>query len=216
MAQKIIDPGNVGTPAKTISVGILPHSTRKFGYVPDFSQCKAGDLILFRRQSPDFFGSKISWAQEKGGFATADSCWTHAGVFLEEDFVVEAVPGPGVRTRSLYADIPGRILRVRRHMALSEVDRYRIALRALRMFGARYSSAAALSLGWQMLGGLWNRVGSANFGTVVICSKVFYDSYTEITRSLLNGCPINSPVTPAHLSATSDLEDVEVGWLRLV
>jgi len=215
VAQKIIDPGNLGTLVKEVSVDILPDSARKFGHVPDFSQCKAGDLILFRRPSPDFFARKISWIQARGGFAPEDNCWTHAAVFLEEDFVVEAVPGPGVQTRSLYSDIPHRILRVRRRIQLSEIDRYRIALRALRMFGARYSSGAALSLGWEMYAGLWNRIGFSKFGTVVICSKVFYDAYTEITRSLLKGCPIDTPVTPAHLSATSDLEDVDVGWLKL-
>lgn len=98
---------------------------------------------------------------------------------------------------------------------MREVNRYRIALRALRMLNTRYSKGQALLLGWRMKRGFWNGAASRSFGRVIICSKVFYDAYTEITRSLLNGCPIDLPVTPAHLSATDSLEDIPIPWLKL-
>jgi hypothetical protein len=83
------------------------------------------------------------------------------------------------------------------------------------MLGARYGKLAALKLGWRMTHGLWDRAGSLSFGPVVICSKVYFDAHASITRTALNGCPFDAPVTPAHLSATSDLDDVSIGWRRL-
>lgn len=214
MSQLIVDPSSVGNPAETRSIALLPRAARDFGYVPDLALCRPGDLVLFREPKPGIVGKSIAKSQLNAGFSPEDAAWTHAAVYLDEDFIVEAVRD-GVVTRTLYSDIPASILRVRRQPALTDVERYRIALRALRMLNTRYSKLEALRLGWNMKNGLWNGAGSRSFGRVVICSKVFYDAYLEITRSALKDCPIDHPVTPAHLSATSSLVDVAIPWLKL-
>jgi hypothetical protein len=217
MPQLIIDPGDAPqTASGTVSITPIPKKTRQFGFVPDLRCCKAGDLILSHSVSPGFLDRQITHAQIKAGFSTDDSRWTHAAVFLYEDFVVEAVPWKGVVTRSLYSDIPESLLRVRRRPDLEDAERYKIALCAQRMLGTRYNYKAALSLGWRaLLSGVWDRAWFPSINSVIICSKVFYDAHVEITRKLLHGCPISDLVMPANLSATSDLEDILPPWVRL-
>jgi hypothetical protein len=212
--QITVDPDNRGELTDASPFTPIPPRAREFGFVPNLRECLPGDLILFRDITPGFFGRSISNAQRQ--FSEEDAQWTHAAVYLYDDLVVEAVPFRGVRTRSLYTDIPNRIWRVRRQPDLSESLRYKIALRALSMLGSRYSLSAALAIGWRTQTGIWDRIGTPSFGPVIICSKVFHDAYVEITRSLLQGCSIDQAVTPAHLSATIDLQDVPVRWIKLI
>jgi hypothetical protein len=213
MPQIEINPANLGTLVNATPVVPVPWRVRRrFEFVPNFRECRPGDVILFPDVTPNVFSRVISNAQ-LNLHSELDARWTHTAVYLYDDQVVEAVPLPGVRTRSLYEDIPDRILRVRRRQGLDVEQRYKIALRALSMMHSRYSFGAAFSIGWRSLG-ISNRLGAPTFGPVIICSKVFYDAYLEIARTLLQGCSIDALITPAHLSATADLVDVQVPWLR--
>ena len=216
LPQAELDPQQPIVPLGERSILALPAHVRRFGYVPDLTGCLPGDLILFRSHHPNITGRTIAAAQLAGGINAEHSRWTHAAIFLSDDFVVEASPITGVAQRTLYADIPDKILRIRRQPALTEIERYRVALRALRMLGARYSYGAAISTGWYLLNGLWSEPSITSLGPAVICSNVFSDAYSDVTRKLLSGCPIDFPVTPAHLSATPDLQDIQVGWLKLI
>jgi hypothetical protein len=116
MPQIIIDPKQippeVATREPVSSLTALPPEARKHGFVPDLMRCEAGDLILSHSVSPTFFERQIVRAQTEAGLSDEDSRWTHAAVFLYQDFVLEAVPWKGVITRSLYSDIPDSVLRV--------------------------------------------------------------------------------------------------------
>jgi hypothetical protein len=147
--QVVIDPDHVGAPVGEVSRPILPERVRRFGFIPDLDALSPGDLILFRDRSSTLVGRAIASVQRADGFSDEHSAWTHVAIFLYDDFIVEAVPWPGIRTRSIYSDFPGRIMRVRRAPDLEERERYRIALRALRNLGARYSLLSALGLGWR-------------------------------------------------------------------
>jgi hypothetical protein len=98
---------------------------------------------------------------------------------------------------------------------LSSEDGYKIALCAQRMLGLRYDTNVVISAGLKAHFGPWNNLWFPRAKPTVICSKVFYDAHVEITRKLLHGCPLEDLVTPAHLSATNDLEDVRIPWLRV-
>jgi hypothetical protein len=83
------------------------------------------------------------------------------------------------------------------------------------MLGTRYATISAFKMGLRMAKGLWDANGSFESQSSIICSKVYFDAYADITRAFLRNCPVGDAVLPAHLSATPDLEDVEVGWLQL-
>jgi hypothetical protein len=214
--QKVLDPTAPIEAAGEISIAVLPAAARKFNFVPDVKPCLPGDLVLSRAAGAAGASGSITEAQHSAGFAPEHAAWTHAAVFLYDDMVVEAVPRRGVLQRSIYEDVPDRVLRIRRRTTLAETDRLKLALRALSMLGKRYSHWGVIQLGMHLLGGLWNRDAFAGNRHVVICSEVFHDAFAHVTRGTLSGCPVNTPITPAHLSFTPDLEDVDVSWLKLV
>jgi hypothetical protein len=214
--QIVIDPTKHGSPTETAPVNILPPEVRKFGYVPDLRACKSGDLILSSSIEPGFMDRQIMAVQDQLGLAREHTRWTHAAIFLYEDWIVEATPREGVITRSLYPDIPDALFRVRRWPHLTEEERYKIALCAQRMLGARYDKKVAFFAGLKARFGEWCRHDWFPVTRpTILCSKVFYDAHVEVTRTLLKDCPLNDLVTPAHLSATGDLKDIAVPWLKV-
>jgi hypothetical protein len=213
--QIVIDPRSRGNgPFGTTTVPELDKRTRKYGYVPDLRRCQAGDLILSYSCRRGFIETRIIRTQSER-FNAADSQWTHAAVFLYQDYIVEAVPFKGVITRSLYEDIPNSVLRIRRKPNLTDEQRYQVALCAQRMLGSRYSHLRALRMGVRGIASLLNPTWYPEFNPTVICSRIFYDAVVAITRTSLNGCPAVGAVLPAHLSATTDLVDIDAPWLEL-
>jgi Permuted papain-like amidase enzyme, YaeF/YiiX, C92 family len=196
------------------NIRLMPQPARNFGYIPDLSRCKAGDLILSCSRQPDYIDALIERTQRHLGFATEHCRWTHAAVFLYDDFVLEAVPWKGVITRSLYEDIPDSILTVRRNSGLTDDQRYRIAMCAQKMLGTRYSWVAAIDAGLKARFQPWRRDWYRTEKTVV-CSQVYSDAYTQITLQFFSGCESGNMISPAHLHATSSLETIDVPWLKV-
>jgi hypothetical protein len=214
MPQEIPDPAHANSADEAVSVLLLPARVREFGYVPAIDALAPGDLILYGGTGK--LGQWIVVAQSKAGFANEDARWTHAAVYLDDGLLVEAVPQGGVVQRSIYDGIGDRPMRFRRMPDLPDTDRYRIALRALSQLGRRYSTFQIPSLRRRLLKGLLNRAPGPDQKGIVICSQVYHDAIVEITRSYLQGCPVDAPVTPAHLSCSKSLTDLKVGWRRLL
>jgi hypothetical protein len=101
--------------------------------------------------------------------------------------LLEAVPWWGVVTKSVYSEVPSSILRVRRHPALSEVQRFTIALCAQRKLGSGYSLMRAIKAGAKSQISSWTREWFAASRDMIVCSKFYYDAHIEITRELLRG-----------------------------
>lgn len=215
VAQLIIDPGQHGNPTSLAPVSVFPPGVRKFGFVPDVRACEPGDLILSFSRNSGFVDRQIRATQRRIGFSDEHARWTHAAIFLYEDYIVEAIPFAGVVTRSLYLDIPESVLLVRRYPGLDQDQKYKIALSALRSLGSRYNGMKVLRAGFGTLLGEWRRPWFKSEGRITICSKVYHDAHVETHRQMLQGCQLNDLITPAHLSATTSLQDVLVPWLAV-
>jgi hypothetical protein len=130
--QIVIDPRNHGYPTDPAPVIVVPPKVRAFGYVPDLRGCNPGDLILSFSITQNLTDRQIASTQQRMGLGSEDARWTHAAVFLYEDWIVEAIPFWGVVTRSLYSDVPDSILRIRRSPSLSIEQRCMLAVCAHR------------------------------------------------------------------------------------
>ncbi|MFG1359638.1 hypothetical protein [Xanthobacter pseudotagetidis] len=214
--QRVLDPGTMGTPGQRLTIAVAPLKCRDFGHVPDVTAMQPGDLVLFGAVKPTWNGRIVVDAQRRGGFAEQDCQWSHVAVYLYDWYVVEALPWHGVIQRNILEYVPGFRMRIRRAPALAMEDRYRIALRALSMFGQGYSHLGIGLLYLDLLRGLWSAEKVVSSPRINICSRVFHDAHAAITRRQLRECPFDRVVTPAHLSATPDLDDVEVGWAKII
>jgi len=214
----LIDSRDPGNPVDILADPIIPDPIRKFGFVPDFRQCRFGDLVLFRSHKPRWVSRAITRAQVRAGFSEEHASWTHAAVFLFDKKVVKALVFRGVKVSSLYDYVLNCDMKVRRARINSDAA-LEMALRASTTLGSQYGVRFATSLGWRLWGGLWNPVRTPIVfaGRKLICSKVFYDAYAETTGHVLTdfvqdscrGC-----ISPAHLSATNVLENIDIPWLR--
>lgn len=213
--QRVLDPTAVGTVAGDLPLAVAPPGVRAFGHVPDLNSLLPGDLILFSPVSPRWTTRVVASAQRRAGFPQEHCRWTHAAVFLFDSLLVEALPWRGVVQSSLLDYVLGHRMRVRRAPGLVLEERYRVALRALSMLGQDYAHRGIFILSLDLLRGAWAPRRAMSSRAINICSRVFHDAYVETTRHLLDGCPLDSPATPAHLSATKDLEDVEVAWATI-
>jgi hypothetical protein len=216
LPQIEIDPARAkGDSRGDARIPILPPATRGFGFVPNLSQLMPGDLILSRSTSPGFIDSRIAAAQTSGGFSPSDARWTHAAVFVYDDQIVEALPFKGIVQQSIYGYVPTEIMRVRRKPDLSDGDRLKIAFYAMKNLGRRYGHGDALAVGIDLAKGLWSKGALTTNRFIVICSQLYFDAILEVTHRRLANCPTESPTTPAHLSATTDLLDTSVDWHRV-
>jgi hypothetical protein len=60
----------------------------------------------------------------------------------------------------------------------------------------------------------WQSRGKAE-GHAIVCSQMFSDAHLDITLQWLRGCKTDALVTPAALSATTDLVDIGIPWLKV-
>lgn len=218
MAQLLLDPKHIQSTGPWVPQGPLPEAVRNFGYVPDFSALLPGDLLLFCPLAPDWVSRQIQKAQRRGGYHTDDARWTHAAVYLGDgaDGLCEATTRR-VRTAEIFKYIPDHLVRVRRAPNLSVDERYRIALRALFRLRTNYGFGFVVSLFFRSFAGFWkgskkpySRLGLGS----VVCSQLYADSYAIVTQQMI--APRAAfDITPAALSDTSTLLDVQVSWKQL-
>lgn len=194
--------------------GFLPANVDRLGKIPDPAQLSPGDLILFEKLKPTLFGRWIAKAQLAGGGASGDARWTHAAIYVGEGNVVEANL-TGVEFGPMWKYLGDYRLRVRRIPALGDADKLRFCIQAMSSLRMRYSLWRAVVAGWTALFGFWNQSAVLSNSRGVVCSKLFSDTYTIVLRRIVVDGPLPAVTTPAHLSATTLLDDVAVRWLSI-
>lgn len=142
-------------------------------------------------------------AQEKK-YAIEHARWTHVAVYIGDEHICEALPCKGVVYHRIDHYVGARIMRVRRPLHLSDAQRYRLCIETLVQLKKQYSI-------WKALFGL---LGSFTLRSIestapVVCSQLYAIAYVRATNLILLG---EALVTPAHLSAAAELEDIPVHW----
>ncbi len=211
--------------------GVLPPSAREWGRVLDTTQMQMGDVLLTapykqRANGAPLVSRWIMSAQERAGYAESDAQWTHAAIYLgdgesisEANFGVAGLrSGVMIRSIHVYADA-AHALRVRRPANLSDAQRCKFIIGALRNLGQRYSAEIILHFlkEFVLKNGGWT-IGQKQIRMLprgFVCSTHVQDALTYINAGASSR--MGYLCCPAHLSASSDFEphDVPIQWLRL-
>lgn len=210
MSQWILDQNDKVTQGSRVPAGELPRSLRDTGRCLDLNDLSPGDLILVSRATPTYWSKRIEAAQ-LGAYAPEDARWTHAAIYVGEAMVCEATfKGRGVHIGELYKYAGSDLLRARRDLKMTERQRCEVAVNALTRIGGDYDIGVIRYLYRRLAAGLQVVHDKRPRRDTYICSQLYADSYTFVTGRVLDRRrPI---VTPAALSATTELEDVPVRW----
>lgn len=215
MQQLLLDPRCTGSArAPKSQPSTLPSAVRDFGFIPDFDDWRPGDLLLVSKVTPGVIERQIVSTQLRLGHAGRDARWHHAAVYIGDGYLCEARPG-GVRYHPVVESVDlNTLLRIRRNFDLNGDEPYRIAIRALMRLSRPYSFGSIAQAFFQPLNPGRFVVALQPRRRALICSQLFHDAYAEVAGTNLVD-RLDKPIVPSELSATSNLNDVQIHWVRL-
>lgn len=190
-----------------------------------------GDVLLFAPHEPSFVQRGIARSQKRGRAEDEDSRFTHAALYLGLDHIVcEATLGTGVMYSLL--DLDFRLDKycwiARRWPGLTLAQRQRILTMAARYYvGKPYNWRSALAEGMKRDSGANWEQEKRGLVCSRLCERSIVLALLEASRDSGEDA-LDLPgdgysftenprefVTPAVLSRTKRLVDVEVGWRSL-
>lgn len=212
MSQIILDPTNaIASISHPDPPTKIPRKIRDFGFWPNTQAWHPGDLVLVSAIKPSFVSEHIIRVQ-KTKYADEDARWHHAGVYIGDNFICEALRSGVIHTSiDKYIDI--HKIRVRRDFSLDLEEGYKIAIEALCRLHYKYSLGSIVKLLYQSKFDAHLQPRDFSSATT-ICSQLFADAYGAVTRRTIDK-RADIPITPAALSANSILKDVELSWQNL-
>jgi len=208
-----------GDPAKKLQKKIdaivaegIPEKVRARGVLLNPEILKEGDLILVHKKNPPLLSKWIIRVQRKmHGLEYAK--WHHAMVFSGESInVIEAFAFKKVKRNAYWKYMDGSYdIKVRRVSEAGDSKKKAIVERAKKMAGKTY--------GWKNIAIIFlhhYRYESfkLNESNGLICSQLFAKSCDDEGIDLFQSTPLER-VTPAHLAASTQLEDVDIEWVEL-
>ncbi len=190
----------------------IPESVRNFGKVLDPAILQPGDLLLVCHKKPRWISRQIQKHQKKL-YNTEHSRWHHAIVSAGGVEICEALAN-GVTAREFWEYMNGDYeLKVRRVRNISPAKRAMIAYYSATMAGKQYGFSNLLGIIDAIsTGKFWERSLYRSQG--VICSQLYFESCMRIGVLLMPGV-LPERVTPAHLSASALMEDVQLQWAKV-
>ncbi len=190
-------------------------------------QLEAGDLILVRPKKPDDLGvfGRIKWSQtidtqRKLIRDEEHASYTHAAISRNYHQIYESIPENGIFRTEYWRYMTGKYdVKVRRLKGLDHRNRSQISHNVAELFGKSYgfielATIKAMANEWPWLEKIAAYIGRDD---TYICSALFAIACEKenIDLNLLPSDLNSKVVTPAHLSASDALEDVEVDWVNI-
>jgi hypothetical protein len=216
VTRRYLDPGLAnGSPSGPV-IEQLPKRVRDFGYFPDLSKLRPGDLLLVCPLKAELVAVQIQ-ASQKHLHSQFDAQWVHAAAYLGDESIVELDAG-GVRINEISKYIPTHRLLFRRLLdslgqPVDELAGHKVAVAALKAFQTRYNGP--------LLPEIWvkSRIFKRDYrvrpkSKEAICST-FYDNAVVRVLGTSAVSAKHSPFTPADLASSTRMIDVDVAWLRL-
>jgi uncharacterized protein YycO len=199
-------------PIKFSSDRPIPIATREYGKIVNPSLLEAGDLMLICNKRPEWISIQIQKYQEKI-YNREHAKWHHAVVSGGGVEVCEATIS-GVCTREFWPYMNGENeIRIRRIRGASKADRAKVAYYAASQAGSNYSLFNLFKT-WQSLYS-WNFLKKSIINSKgFICSQLYFEACMRIGVLLTPGISYDL-ATPSHLSASSQLEDIEVEFVDI-
>lgn len=196
----------------------LPPEVREFGYYPDLSLLWPGDLILVSNIEGNFSHRIIEQVQTDLGYdKEKHAIWHHAAVYLGIDGRICEADLDGVRYGSIDRYSTGKhLIKARAAKGLTLDQRWHIALKSLVELNKRYSFEHL----WEIFRLTQYRLGRVptkrpkRSKSAKICSELYEDAFCKVTSQILSG-PDDGEITPARLSASTDLSDIKLEWVRI-
>lgn len=213
-SQIILDPSDQRTIGEWAPRGPIPSDLRKFGRFPDIATWQPGDLILVSAIRPSGVSSAIISTQTQGGYHQDDARWHHAAVYTGGEALCEATRH-GVMAGLLYPYVGAHRLRIRRDPSITREQGWEIAVAAMTRLNTPYGFGSILKLKLQSLKGFWRgRSAHGRNAKICICSELYSDAYSWVTQKVLRNMA-GDEVTPAFLSVSPALQDVQTNWLKI-
>ena len=185
---------------------------------PASDRLMPGDVLLFVPRNPSIIESVIQRQQEHWGATSEHARFTHAALYIGLDHLIcEAVPQGGIRYSTLDSRLDDFCWLARRWPGLTLVQGQRIASEAVFRLGKPYGWRSIIE-GFLTRGKLLDDAAAERLVCSRLCDRA-------IVRALLgegfSGAEVvfhpnaGALVTPATLSQTAKLMDIDLGWRRV-
>jgi hypothetical protein len=188
---------------------------RAFGKMPNLTDWLPGDVLLVSNVEPDWVTRQIISVQSTR-FSRHHAQWQHAAIYMGNEFVAEATTR-GVKYTPIDHYVGKYRLRLRRNMALTNDQRWLVAIEAGVRMRTAYRFSDIVTIYLQSFPGWSRRIRPSVLvqANTVICSQLCLEAHAKVTRRLIVSYS-GSPTTPAALSQSDLLADVPLHWCSIL